>query len=442
MGNNIQKGKKVSQFHIDVVKENIDKIVSGELNTKEVIALINEKAIQAEEPTISDNGTVKRMVKIALEDKPDEIKKYEEILKHNTGRRSPKAVRRFLSQETEFEKQIVKEYLPKLISGEITFDILQKELQTSHLTVDKIIEAYYLRNDNEEGFKKYKEIQRKHGGVSLTRRKKAKEMRNEVEKYEIVSNTDFLSLTKEEQDKQIIMKIRQSKLQEEKNSQKRNALISKEATETLVKRIKDYFRSKNDYENKIENFSEQDINYMIFRVPAIIGIGTEKIEAKLKVLTSYDEIDEQTAYRMIKAFPSITGYSAERTKEILDILKKDNLIDHAIKRPICFMNSPALMYSLIQYAKERHKTDDLSNVTRTNIFLTNSAMKRLYGKNYEEIKQKYPYKKQYNEKDVEYTINGQDVGKATYNNIEVEKSDEAHTIIEGLTKEKQKKEEI
>ena len=38
------KSRKVTQFHIDIVKENLDRILSGELNTKEVLVLINEEA--------------------------------------------------------------------------------------------------------------------------------------------------------------------------------------------------------------------------------------------------------------------------------------------------------------------------------------------------------------------------------------------------------------
>ena len=76
----IFKGGKISQFHIDIVKANITKILEGELNTKEVITLINEKAIKVGETQIIDNGTIKRIVEIILAGKPEELKKYNRTL--------------------------------------------------------------------------------------------------------------------------------------------------------------------------------------------------------------------------------------------------------------------------------------------------------------------------------------------------------------------------
>ena len=80
-------------------------------------------------------------------------------------------------------------------------------------------------------------------------------------------------------------------------------------------------------------------------------------------------------------------------KEVMQIInekaEKENLMDVAINYPSKLMMSPSLMYALIEYAKERHKTTDLSDITRTNIFMPNSTLKHLYGVTHEEIKEKY-----------------------------------------------------
>lgn len=436
----IYKGRKISIFHIDFVKKHVEQMLSGELNTREMLTLLNEEAIKSKETQIKDAGTIKRIMIMILSNEPEKMKKYKETLRHNTGSRSPykgkignSKTGEYYLKELKFKKRIIDEYLPKIISGEITFEIIEKELNTSHHTFDKIVEEYYLKHDDTEGLKAYREAKKKNYGVSLEKRENAKSMREEVEKYEVVSNSEFLLLSEEEQEKQIVMKIRQSKLKEEKNSKSiRSVVITEETTIAMIEKIKDYFKEKNDIDKGIEYFSEQDIRYIIFRYPTIISRDYETLDEKLEVLKSYDEIDEKTAYEMIKSFPAIMGYDAQRTKKQLDLLNQESLIDYAIQRPNGLMRSPHLMHALIQFAKERHQTEDLSNVNKSNIFMANSTLKRLYRVTYEEIKERYQYQPLEVEEDVPYSITGTDLGKATYDNVSVEQSDEAALIVQQL----------
>ena len=436
----IYKGGKISDFHIDSVRKNIDKILSGELNNRETMDLINEEAIKVNESQIKDTGTVKRAVLIILADRPEELKKYNESLMHNIGKRNPykgkigqSRIGIYHQKELEFEKTIIEHYLPQIFSGEITFDTIENELKTSRSTVEKVIKNYYLKSGDEEGLKKYEEAKRKNRGVSLEKRKQAQNMREEVAEYQVVSNAEFLLLSEEEQDRQIVMKIRQSKLQEEKNSKKiRTSVMTEEATIDRVQRIKQYFRSKNDLDNGTVNFSEQDIRHIIFVYPTIINRDIQTLDEKIDVLTFYAEIDEKTAFGMIKSFPAILGYDAQRTKAQLDLLKEENLIDYVIRKPNSFMKSVGLMYALIQFAKERHHTNDLTDINQSNIFMANSALKRLYGVTYEEIKNRFPYDTAKEEKDIQYSITGEDIGRATYKSVSVEQADEASKELKQL----------
>ena len=66
---------------------------------------------------------------------------------------------------------------------------------------------------------------------------------------------------------------------------------------------------------------------MIFRYPTLINRTAEILDEKLKILTSYEEIDERTAYGMIKEFPALRGHDASKTKKQLDVLKMEDLLE-------------------------------------------------------------------------------------------------------------------
>jgi hypothetical protein len=269
--------------------------------------------------------------------------------------------------------------------------------------------------------------------------------------YDIVSVSEFLSLSGKEQDEQIIMKIKNEKLKEarKKQSNKRksnddspknlNGATSEATIIAKIQRTTDYFKSKNDPNSKIKIFSDKDIKRMIFLYPSIINKDPQSIDLKIKLLMSYDEIDKKTAYDMIKKCPSITGYDANRTKEQLDLLQKEGLIDYVKAKPSGFMLSSSLMYALIEYAKERHQTDDLSSVTRSNIFMAGSTLMRIGKCTFKELKKRFPYKvSSENEEDIPYAITGEDLGKATYKDIDLQEINKASKIIQQLINEKER----
>ena len=58
----IFKGRKLSQFHLDFINRNLDKILNGELNTSEVLQLLRQDSIENDEAIIEDAGSIKRCV--------------------------------------------------------------------------------------------------------------------------------------------------------------------------------------------------------------------------------------------------------------------------------------------------------------------------------------------------------------------------------------------
>lgn len=441
------KGRKISQFHVDFINEHLSEILSGKLNTREALELMKQASISANETIIEDVGSIKRIIEILLKDRPEELKKYRETVKNNRGKRALKRnlpnedkLGEYYIEEEKFKRLLIEEYLPQYIKGEITIDTITRELKISHKTADKIIREHYENSGDTEGLKMYKKRKIDNRGTSIEKRENAKRMRKEVAEYEVVSNAEFLLLSETEQDNQIIMKIRQSKLKEEKAQENFSTRVTtKENTMAAIERIKQYFREKNDYKKGKEYFSEQDIRYMIFRYPTLINRSNQTLDEKFKVLTSYDEIDEQTACGMIKTFPAIAGYSVDRIKEQLDLLQKENLIDAIISSPTRMMQSVNLMYALIQYAKERHKTSDLSGVNRNNIFMPNSTIRRLYGETYEELKKRFPCANERTD-DETCEVNGKNIGKATYQNVNVTQTDGAFDVVNEILKTRKPKE--
>lgn len=278
------------------------------------------------------------------------------------------------------------------------------------------------------------------GGSSIETRETARKRIKEIEEYDVVLDSEFLLLPEEEQDRQILNKYKQEKLKQAQRKKTTARIPTEEAAERAVQEIKNYFRTKNDNINGIENFSEQDIRYIIFRYPSILGRDAQTLDKKFEVLTSYDEIDMQTACGMIKTFPAVIGYSSERTRAQLDLLKKENLIDHVISTPDGMMRSVELMYALIQYAKKRHGTTDLSNVGRSNIFMTNGSLKHVYGVTYDEVKALFPYEDARDEGAATYKINGKDIIKATGGSVSAIQSDEAFDIVNEIFEQAQGKE--
>ena len=386
-------------------------MISGNLNTKEIIELINQRAEECGETLIRDNDTIKRIVVMLLGKDSEEYKKYEEALRHCIGARSPKSLK--MRFEGGGKELIIQNYLPRILSGEINFETMRRELKTSDETILKIIRAYYA--NDKEGFETFKQAVSRNLGVSIERKRRAKQMRSKVAGGEIVSSAEFILIPEEKQDIQIVMKIRKEKLKEElsQTSKAKTAITSEEATRVRIERIKNYFRSKKDPEEGKIYFSEPDIRAMIFAFPTLInrsnqtldkkfdllvsfdypnltGIPDESLDANNKISSSVDRRNYEIVYGMVKTFPGILGYSLERIEKQLSLLQSEKLLDHVISKPEAFRISPETMYALISFAKERHKTADLSGVSRSNIFMSNSSLKRVYGVTYEDIKKRYP----------------------------------------------------
>jgi len=435
----IFKGRKLSQFHLNFISGILDKMLTGEINNSEALQLLKQECLEHNETIIEDVGCIRRGIAILLKDEPEKLEAYYNQSKKNPGNRSTKGNFRnsfpgsYHQKEEQFKKHIIEHYLPLILSGKTTFHTIEKELNCSRVTINRIIEDFYLGNNDLEGLEEYRNIKKRN--IGIVRTEAAKNIREEVSNYKIVLNKEFILLSPEEQKSQVIKKIQYEKLKEELNKSggRKLGLTTEEVLKEKVNTIINYFKSKNT-PNKTY-FSDEDIRYMIFRYPTLVNRSLETLEEKLSVLTLYDEIDDKTAYGMIKTFPAIMGYEASRTKKQLDFLKKENLIDSVINVPSRFMNSLNLMYALIQAAKERHKTSDLSNVNRNNIFLANSTLKKLYKLTYEEIKAKYPYVEE-DEQDIIYTIQPNEIGRATYGARS--KSEEAQKALEEAIKNREK----
>lgn len=441
----IFKRGKVSQFHLNYISGILDKILSGQINTKEALELLKKASIESGETVIKDVGAIKRCVEMILKDRPDELKLYYEMLKKNPGKRNPNKgqigksqIGLYYEKEAEFKKQIIEHYLPLIISGQIKFDMIEQELHSSHHTVNKVIEEFYIQNNDLKGLEEYRKAKKRNKG-SIETRENARRKREKIAKYNVVTNKEFIHLSPEQQELQLIMKIETEKLREEvsETSARKTALIKEDIIKNKIKIIMNYFKSKNVSNSDEVYFSNEDIRYMIFRYPTLISRTEETLEEKLNILNLY--IDEKTAYQMIKTFPAIMGYDALRIKGQLDLLERENLIDAVISAPRRFMNSINLIYALIQYAKERYNTSDLRDINRNNIFLPNNLLKRVYGVSYDEIKTKYPYSAQ-KEQDIIYTISPKEIAQSTYSARK--KSEEANNVLNQAIKDNKKGEKI
>ncbi|MBP3801665.1 MAG: hypothetical protein J6I85_06575 [Clostridia bacterium] len=309
--------------------------------------------------------------------------------KYNMKKTTKSRLKQFHGDEKKFENTIVNEYLPKVLNGEITIQDIEKELKTSIHTIDRIVKSYYIANGNKEGIEVYTEAKRKNMGHSIEQRKKTENDLEEVRNYKIVDKTNFMALSDEEQDRQIVMKIRKKLLDEK--GKNRNYTMSESTTKENVQRIKEYFRHKNNEEQKIVRFSDEDIRNIIFDYPKIVKKDNKSLDEKIEVLKSCDAIGEEKAYEIVKSFPGIMGYDTERTKAQIDLLESEGLLDYVLNKPTGFMNGVDTMYALIEFAKQRYAPNDLKGVTRSNIFMANRVLKKAHNIDYDTLKKQYPY---------------------------------------------------
>ncbi len=80
-----------------------------------------------------------------------------------------------------------------------------------------------------------------------------------------------------------------------------------------------------------------------------------------------------------------------KNNDKIELLEKEGLQDYARLNPNILIKSTNLIYALIEFAKERYKTDDLTKIDLKNIFLPNVSLKRLYGTSPNELKERFPY---------------------------------------------------
>lgn len=430
------KGGKLSQFHLDYINGMIDKIINGQINNNEALALLKQACIDNGETIINDVSSIKRCVEIILKDRPQELETYHQTLKKNMGSRG------FLKNDTKnqyegslyyekeqaFKQRIINDYLPLILDGTMSITKVAEELSTTNRSINAIIEEYHMQTEDLETAKKYEEAKRRNGGLTDEVRENAKLKREEVSQYKVVTIKEFTFLSPEEQERQIIMKTRLSQLKKEQSDENKDksALTSAEFVQKNLNNTLEYFRSKNPLDSEEIYFSDQDIRNMIFRFPTLMHYSNESKDEKIDVLTSFDEIDLKTAYGMIKTFPTILGYSPERTRNQLELTEKSNIVNALISEPRTFMLSVNLMHSLIEFAKERTHTDDLSKISPKSIFMANSICERVYGVSHKELLERFPYKED-NEETLDYEISPNEIGKSTYKSRD--KAAEARKVL-------------
>ncbi len=332
----------------------------------------------------------------------------------------------FKGKNKEYERTIIEEYLPQILNKEITIKEIRKILHTTEQSISKVIRNYYFRTGQEEKWEEYKEIKKHNIGNPPKTIKKKIKAEQKVAEYNVVSGRKFLTLSDEEQDSQVFMKVRKSKLTERKNVKR---ILTEKNARDLIQKTKEYFRAKN--ENGEENFSEQSIRYIIFMYPTIINRSAETLDEKIDAFTSFDGINIQEMYEMIKKFPSIIGYSTERIKSQLNLLQEENAMRFVKERPTILVNSVELMYAIIEYTKDRLKINNFDNVNINEMFMSDSDMKRIRHISYKQLKELYPYNKE------QYAVDGQMIGKATYKDVHLKESEQANDAINELLNEKQ-----
>ena len=368
------KRRKVVQEHIDIVNNILDKLISGELNTIEAMEYVNEKAGEKGLENISQDSIIS-ITEELLENKPKELEQYRKTRRHNMGARNPNTTPK------EKKDAIIKEELAKVLKSEIQLTRVAEKYGISLRKVRDIIEEY-LKGD-EEQFKKYKETVAKNVGASLEKRQVTTQKKEKIKSKDTVSNKEFVLLDKQTQKEMIVNKFLKNKIKEDENQGISNEQYVFGRLEKLIQ----YFTKR--------NLAEEDILYMVYRFLTMLNYSIEeKIEPTIELLENNEQIGYINTSHILTAFPAILGYSRERTNKQLDILQKNNLIDAILQSPMRFMNSPDLMYAQIEFAKERHKTNNLEGVKYSNIFMSNPTMKRLYKTNYDEIKKKYPLEKE------------------------------------------------
>ena len=375
------KRRKVVQAHIDSINEIIDDLIKGKLGSADAAEYVNKKAEEVGIEKIS-KYTVQNLIEEILQDTPDKLKEYKQNRAKIIGMRNAEII------SDEVKTKIIEQELPRILSSEIELSKVAKIYEISSKSVINIIERY-LKSDEKE-YKRYKEIVRKNiGGATIEQSRVSKEKIEKISSIDIATKEEFLLLQIEQQREMASIKYLQNKLKE-KNSK---GINDKETIDRKVQEKVKYFLERNLNEENIGNLTEEDVLYMMYRFPTMIGYSIEdKIGKMIKYLEDEANLGFEQTSSIVRTFPAIFGYSVERTRSQIQILENNNKVDAMIEHPMRLMYSPELIHALIEFAKQKHETNNLDDVKNTNIFLTNKRMKKRYNVTHEELKERFPLK--------------------------------------------------
>ena len=367
------KRRKVVQAHIDAINEIMDKLISGEIGTETAAEYVNNKAKQLGVEEIS-KYTVQNLIEEILQSEPEKLKEYKDNRAKIIGKRNAEII------SDEVKTKIIEQELPKIMNSEIEISKVAKSYGISSKSVINIIERH-LRPD-EQQYKKYKDTVRKNmGGATIEQSRVSKEKIEKISSIDIATKEEFLLLQIEQQREMVSIKYLQNKLKE-KNSK---GINDKETIDRKVQEKVEYFLER--------NLTEEDVLYMMYRFPNMIGYSIEdKIDKMIKYLEDEANLGFEQTSSIVRTFPTIFGYSVERTRSQIQILENNNKVDAIIEHPLRLMYSPELIHALIEFAKQKHETNNLDDVKNTNIFLTNKRIKKRHNVTHEELKERFPLK--------------------------------------------------
>lgn len=415
--------RKLTQKHIDEIQKLLPDMIIGKINVKEAQTIVNKMARENELPEISTD-TIKKHIRKTLKDEPEKLEEFNYTLVHNAGKRNPVTIR--ISEE-KLNQKIIEEDLPMIFDEKTTISDIAIKRKLSERKTRDIIENY-LKSDNEK-FEIYKSIMKKNCGAPPKKRIKANAKKSRVESANIVENREFELLPKEKKRKQIVYKYLKMKMNETENAH----ICNEETVDNKIQNLVSFFESRTKNIDGKADIKEDDSLIMMYKVPTLLNYSMkEKIVPALQTLEKNEQLGRKNAYHIVKTFPSILGYTPERTSKQLQILEESNLIDAIIDVPRRLMESPQLMYAQIEYAKERHHTADLSTIKRSNIFAGNDQLRRLYGTSIDEIKERFPLKEKKVENNVRFSE--QEIGKKTVE-VSTELKEKAEQIIENKLKD-------
>lgn len=270
--------------------------------------------------------------------------------------------------EQEFKRIVIEEYLPKILKNEITIEQIERQGTTTGRTIDKIIKKYYEETENEEGMKQYTEAKLKNRGASVETRKRVKEAREELKKIKLVTPKEFEDLSEKEQYEQLKSKVKIEILKNPKAG-----IMNDESVQNKISLIMQYFKGKNDPQIGKVNFSEKEIRQIIYTYPAIVKRSPETLEDKMEIYIS--KFGKEAAYKMVKKYPGIMGFSQERIKKQLNLLEKNGLLDYVVETPKLLINSVEKLETLINWTKVKNPGVDLNTLSINEIFINHNEMK-------------------------------------------------------------------